>query len=76
LTLLLNGHAREFAALSPTATLQDLVQHLELKGDRIAIEHNGNIASRSQWASTSLHDNDKLEIVHFVGGGTGSLSHA
>jgi sulfur carrier protein len=76
LTLLLNGQAREFAALSPAATLQDLVQQLELKGDRIAIEHNGTIVSRGHWVATLLHDNDKLEIVHFVGGGSGSISYA
>jgi sulfur carrier protein len=69
LTLLLNGQDREFAELQASATLQHLVDTLALKGDRIAIEHNGDIVSRGQWAATALHDGDKIEIVHFVGGG-------
>ena len=40
-----------------------------VKGDRVAIEHNGNIVPRGEWANTSLADGDRLEIVHFVGGG-------
>jgi thiamine biosynthesis protein ThiS len=65
----LNGQSREFPRLAPPAYLQDLIADLGLKGDRVAIEHNGNIVSRGEWASTDLSDGDRLEIVHFVGGG-------
>ena len=51
------------------AHLLDLVADLGLKGDRVAIEHNGNIVPRAEWANTGLQDGDRLEIVHFVGGG-------
>ena len=69
LTLVLNGQQRVFASLSESANLEDLVNELGLKGDRVAVEHNGQIASRTQWAQTVLKKDDKLEIVHFVGGG-------
>ncbi len=65
----LNGQSREFAQLATPAHLQDLIGELGLKGDRVAIEHNGNIVPRAEWASTPLADGDRLEIVHFVGGG-------
>jgi sulfur carrier protein len=48
-----------------------LIADLGLQGDRVAIEHNGNIVPRGEWANTSLADGDRLEIVHFVGGGRG-----
>ena len=65
----LNGQSRDFPQLAPGANLQDLIAELDLKGDRIAIEHNGNIVPRTEWAKASLTEGDRLEIVHFVGGG-------
>jgi sulfur carrier protein len=65
----LNGQTREFEQLAPGANLQDLIGELGLKGDRVAIEHNGSIIPRSEWADARLADGDRLEIVHFVGGG-------
>jgi sulfur carrier protein len=65
----LNGQTREFEQLAPGASLQDLIVELGLKGDRVAIEHNGNIVPRADWADARLADGDRLEIVHFVGGG-------
>lgn len=50
-------------------TLQSLVQQQSLRGDRIAIERNGEIVPRTQWTSTVLSSGDRIEIVHFVGGG-------
>jgi thiamine biosynthesis protein ThiS len=41
-----------------------------MKSDRVAIELNREIVSREQWAQTPLKDGDRLEIVHFVGGGS------
>jgi len=65
----INGVLREFPELSPGATLEALIEALELKGDRVAVEHNGEIVTRSRWADTPVHSGDKFEIVHFVGGG-------
>ncbi len=64
--LQINGERREFPAVSTVAAL---VEHLGMKGDRVAIELNLDIVPRDRWSSTELHDGDRLEIVHFVGGG-------
>lgn len=65
----INGKEREFPSLPATATVMDLIGALELKGDRVALEHNGEIVRRDAWPSTPIHSGDKFEIVHFVGGG-------
>ncbi len=70
LTLVLNGQPRSFDSLTPQATLDQLVAELGLKGDRVAVEHNGKIAPRTSWPETALHAGDRVEVVHFVGGGT------
>jgi len=53
-------------------TLHALVEELGMKSDRLAIELNREIVPREQWAHTPLKDGDRLEIVHFVGGGSSS----
>jgi len=40
-----------------------------MKPDRVAIERNRDIVPRDQWDAVSLQEGDRLEIVHFVGGG-------
>jgi sulfur carrier protein len=69
LHIILNGQRREVSALVPGATLTQLVAELKLKADRIAVERNGEIAPRTSWSEIALIDGDKLEVVHFVGGG-------
>ena len=66
MTLQLNGEAREFPDGLTVATL---VEHLGMKADRVAVELNLEIVPRTNWAATNLKEGDKLEIVHFVGGG-------
>ena len=68
LEITLNGQARDFP-LASGAVVADLLQHLELKGDRIAVEQNGTILSRASWGTVSVANGDRFEIVHFVGGG-------
>jgi thiamine biosynthesis protein ThiS len=68
MNLKINGHARTLE-LPVDATLDRLVAALDLKGDRIAVEHNGEIVQRTQWAVTPVAEGDRFEIVHFVGGG-------
>jgi thiamine biosynthesis protein ThiS len=67
--VVINGKQRDFSTLSPTATITDLISALDLKDDRIALEHNGTIVRRNAWPTTAISPNDKFEIVHFVGGG-------
>lgn len=67
--LQINGEVREFENTSVPFTLAALIENLGMKADRVAVELNHDIAPRDQWTQTSLSDGDKLEIVHFVGGG-------
>jgi len=70
MTLHINGEARTFADPGPTQfTLAALVESLNMKSDRVAIELNRDIVPRDHWPETELKDGDRLEIVHFVGGG-------
>lgn len=69
--LQINGAPRDFP---DGLTLAALVEHLGMKPDRVAVELNLEIVPRPNWQATRLKDGDKLEIVHFVGGGTGSAS--
>ena len=64
--LQLNGELRE---LPEGLTLATLVKQLGMKADRVAVELNLEIVPRANWPDTHLRDGDKLEIVHFVGGG-------
>ena len=68
--LVINGQPRDFPELAANAKLSDLIAILGLKNDRVAIEQNGEIVSRISWAESALEPGDKLEIVHFVGGGS------
>ena len=62
----INGEQREFP---DGLTVSALVAQLGMKPDRVAIELNMEIVPRSQWEATILKAGDKLEVVHFVGGG-------
>lgn len=64
--LIINGEERQLEA----ATVSALVEQLGMKADRVAVELNREIVPRAEWPTASLHDGDKLEIVHFVGGGS------
>jgi len=50
-------------------TVAGLLAQLALAGDRVAVERNREIVSRTVWEATALAPGDVLEIVHFVGGG-------
>lgn len=69
MNLIINGQAREFAELADGARLSELIGLMGLKGDRVAVEHNSRIVPRAEWESVTIAPGDKLEIVHFVGGG-------
>jgi sulfur carrier protein len=50
-------------------SLQQLISNLHLAPERIAIEVNHDVIRRAHWPSTVLKEGDRIEIVHFVGGG-------
>lgn len=66
MTLQINGESRDVA---DGLTLAALVAQLGSKPDRVAVELNLEIVSRDKWQDTILRNGDRLEIVHFVGGG-------
>ncbi|WOE31704.1 MULTISPECIES: sulfur carrier protein ThiS [unclassified Acinetobacter] len=51
------------------STLLELIQHLSLEGKRFAVECNEMIIAKSKLAQVILQENDKIEIIHAVGGG-------
>lgn len=69
LSLVLNGKQRTLAALPSPSDLDAVLRALALRADRIAVELNGKLAPRDGWTQQPVHSGDKLEIVHFVGGG-------
>jgi len=67
LRVYVNGEAKEISA---PLSLQELITQLDLPAQRVAVELNRNVVRRNDWSSTMLQDDDRLEIVHFVGGGS------
>jgi len=66
INILLNGEAREIAQ---DIKLDQLLDFLALAKQRVAIEINNNVVRRADWPETVIGEGDKIEVVHFVGGG-------
>ena len=64
--VLLNGETRE---VPPEIGLDHLLELFSLPSQRIAIELNKSVIRRTDWSQTIISDGDKIEVVHFVGGG-------
>lgn len=64
--LTVNGEPREIRS---GASVADLLRELELGSDRVAVERNRSILPRHRYRETLLAEGDRIEIVHFVGGG-------
>ena len=62
----LNG---EKHALETGSNIVDLIEKLGLNMDKLAIERNLEIVPKSKFTMTIIEEGDKLEIVHFIGGG-------
>lgn len=69
LKLMLNGRERVLEGLVSPIMLDEVLRALELRADRVAVELNAELAPRTLWAQTPVRSGDKLEVVHFVGGG-------
>ena len=67
LQVYVNGETRE---LSGPTSLAELITQLDLPAARIAVELNRVVVRRSDWDTAVLQDQDRIEIVHFVGGGS------
>ena len=55
--------------IKPRATIYELLKRFKLNNKKVAIEHNGTIVPKSNYKKKILKNNDKLEVVHFIGGG-------
>jgi thiazole synthase len=68
MNIVINGENR---LVDGQVTISGLVELLGMKADRVAVELNLDIVPRDRWMGTNLAEGDRLEIVHFVGGGSG-----
>ncbi len=64
--ILLNGQEK---IITFPCNIQDLISQLELQNRRIAVEVNLTLIPRSRFTEHFLAENDKVEIVHAIGGG-------
>src|SRR5215831_8625506 len=65
----LNGEPRE---LPVSLNIAQLLDHFDLPKDRVAVERNRSIVPKLQWENVAITQGDELEVVHFVGGGSGN----
>jgi thiamine biosynthesis protein ThiS len=65
--LVINGE--DHHDLPEPLTVLALIAHLALPEKKIAIERNREIVSKSTFKTTELSEGDRLEIIHFIGGG-------
>lgn len=66
ITVSVNGEPR---AVPAGASLSEVLRHLKLDPRKVAVERNLEIAPRSAYDTIGVEAGDRLEIVHFVGGG-------
>ena len=71
LTFRLNGEPRD---LAEPLTLSALLAQLEVDPRRVAVELNRVVVRRPQYDTTTIHGDDEVEIVNFVGGGSGRFT--
>ena len=64
--LVVNGEERQ---VEPNATVRELLASLGLADVLVAVERNEEIVPRAHHARTRLAEGDRVEVVHFVGGG-------
>jgi thiamine biosynthesis protein ThiS len=62
----INGEKKE---IQTDVNLSQLLENLSLAKERIAIELNKTVVRKKDWESIKINDADRIEIVHFVGGG-------
>ncbi len=66
MNVFVNGDNHE---VTEGTTVYQLLVNFELTNERVAVERNGEIIKKNEYASTVLSDGDVLEVVRFVGGG-------
>jgi thiamine biosynthesis protein ThiS len=66
ISVTVNGETREFPERS---TLAEMITMLSLSDKLVAVERNHEVTRKDEWSDVRLSDGDKIEVVHFVGGG-------
>ncbi|MCC6914203.1 MAG: sulfur carrier protein ThiS [Rhodospirillaceae bacterium] len=66
MNITLNGDAR---AIPDGLSVEGLLAHLGIQSKKVAVERNLEIVPKSAFAATQVADGDRMEIVHFIGGG-------
>lgn len=66
MNITLNGEAR---AIPEGLSVEGLLQHLGIISKKVAVERNLEIVPKSTFPTTLITDGDRVEIVHFIGGG-------
>lgn len=69
--VIVNGEERE---IEEGATVSDLLRLLAHAPERVAVELNREVVRRALWAETPLGEGDRVEVVHFVGGGANRIN--
>lgn len=64
--IFVNGESKQ---VKDTCSVQDLLAEMDITGQRLAVEVNEEIVSKSRHEDYSFSDGDKIEIVHAIGGG-------
>jgi len=64
--IFINGENRE---IPRPFNLTELLAHLSMPQERIAVELNKQVVRKKDWETITISDADKIEIIHFVGGG-------
>lgn len=64
--VILNGETRD---LAEGISLRELLVHFDLPTERVAVELNKSVVRKADWEKILVNDADRVEVVHFVGGG-------
>ena len=67
MNLVING--KDYFDMPLGMTVAALLEHLQLPPKKVAVERNLEIVPKSTFEDTELSDGDRLEIIHFIGGG-------
>ena len=64
--VLINGETKE---ISGELNLSELLKRFSMPSERIAVELNREVVRKKDWENTKITEGDRLEVIHFVGGG-------
>ncbi|MHB8846523.1 MAG: sulfur carrier protein ThiS [Nitrospirota bacterium] len=65
--IILNGEKKD---IPDGLTVEGLLLHLAIKPERVAVEINEGIVRKAAYSATAVNENDRVEVVQFMGGGS------